>query len=95
MKNRYTQEKSKSKSLLKKLAIVILTIFVSFLTGYIIGLSQNENENDINTIIGENKPLLIEPQHFAALDREILLNEIDAKNIEKHLKYTFRFFKLG
>jgi hypothetical protein len=85
MKNRYAQEKSKSKSLLKKLAVVFLTIFVSFLTGYIIGLSQNENESDVNASLGENKQP-IEQKKFVALDRDILLNAIDAKNIEKHLK---------
>ena len=78
MKNRYAKEKSKSQSLLKKLTIVFLTIFVSFLTGYIIGLSQNEKENDVNASLSEN--------NFVPLDREIPLNEIDAKNIEKHLK---------
>ena len=82
MRNRYN---SKSKGVLQQIAVILLSIIVSFSTGYILGVFRNESQNEVDPIIKKDS-YLNDIQETNSLHRNFLINEISVENIEKHLK---------
>lgn len=91
MKNRYSKEKSYSKSLFKKIVVILLTILVSFSTGYIFGQTYVDKETATNHLVFTKEQSHLKNTSNTTnqdkdKDRTSLLDEIDVKYIEKHLK---------
>jgi hypothetical protein len=93
MKNRYSREKSYSKSLFKKIVVILLTILVSFSTGYIFGQTYFDKEIALNHLVFtkelfdlKNTSNSTSRDNDKDKDRTSLLDEIDVKYLEKHLK---------